>query len=778
VRWFGTNTDVDERRRAAGERERLLESERLARAQAEVALDLHRSVEERLGLLVEASGLLLGSLSLEAVQPAILDLSRRLISADAYAIWRQEVEGGPWHIVTSAGIPESYIERAIGSGDYPRHVLDGPIIAEDVTKLPLLATRRQLYESEGVKSILVVPLKIHGRTSATLTLYYRKPHKFDKTEVRVASALANLAGSAISTAQLYEEQSRMRAAAEAAERRAKLLAEASTLLASSLDYETTLKQVAQLAVPDLADWCGVDMLGEDDSIKRLAVAHTDPAKVEWAKELQRRYPPDPNEERGVPNVLRTGRSEIYTDIRDEMLVEAARDDEHLRIMREIGFTSAMIVPLSVHGRIFGAIIFVTAESGRRYDSTDLAFAEDLGRRAAVAIENARLYRDAQESNRLKDEFLATVSHELRTPLTAMLGWAHMLRAGHLDERSAAHALETIERNARSQAQLIDDLLDVSRIITGKLRLDLRQVDPGFFVESAIEAVRPAADAKEIRIQKVSEAGVAPVAGDPVRLQQVVWNLLSNAIKFTPRGGVVRVSLGMADSHVEIVVSDNGVGIGSDFLPHVFDRFRQADMSTTRHHGGLGLGLSIVRHLVELHGGTVEAESAGEGRGASFVVKLPVAPVHKKEARAERARPAARETPTYDYPDRLDGLKVLVVDDEPDTREMLRVGLTRCGAHVTATGSTREALAAIEKERPDLLISDIGMPGEDGYDLIRRVREMPPQSGSRLPAIALTAYARVEDRLQALRAGYQMHVPKPVEFAELVAVAASLVRRGN
>lgn len=256
-----------------------------------------------------------------------------------------------------------------------------------------------LYEAEGIKSLLAVPLRIHGRSSGTLTFYYRQPHKFSKTEVRVASALANLAGSAISTAELYEEQSRMRATAEAAERRAKLLAEASTLLASSLDYETTLAQVASLAVPDLADWCAVDVIGDDKSIIWLAVAHADPAKIEWAKELQRRYPPNPDDERGVPGVLRTGKSELYPEIPDELLVAHARDEEHLRIMRKIGFTSAMVVPLTVRGRTFGAITFVTAESKRCYEAADLAFAEDLGRRAAVAIENARLYRDAQESNR-------------------------------------------------------------------------------------------------------------------------------------------------------------------------------------------------------------------------------------------------------------------------------------------------------------------------------------------------------------------------------------------
>ena len=590
--------DITDKKRAEKERERLLESEQQARAQAEVALEMHRSIEERLGLLVEASGVLLGSLSIEAVQPAILDLSRRLISADAYAIWRQDAESGAWRIVSSAGMSESYNEQTIHGSDQPQYALDEPVVAEDVAELPILSIRRKLYEAEGIKSLLVVPLRIHGRASGTLTFYYRQPHEFSKTEVRVASALANLAGSAISTAELYEEQSRMRAAAEAAEHRAQLLAEASTLLASSLDYETTLAQVAKLAVPDLADWCAVDMAGDNNSITRLAVAHTNPAKVEWANELQRRYPPDPNDEHGVAAVLRTGQSELYTDIPDEMLVANARDEEQLRLMREIGFVSAMVVPLSVHGRTFGAITFVTTESKRHYEPSDLAFAEDLGRRAAIAIENARLYRDAQESNRIKDEFLATVSHELRTPLTAVLGWAHMLRANQLDERNAAHALETIERNARSQAQLIDDLLDVSRIITGKLRLDVRQVYPASFIESAIEAVRPAADAKSIRIQKVMDTGIVSVAGDPARLQQVVWNLLSNAIKFTPKGGRVPIRWR---------ASISAMGRGSS----ASTRTLRSLLATTESASNLSFCLmsstASVRRICQLHGITADSD---------------------------------------------------------------------------------------------------------------------------------------------------------------------------
>jgi len=394
-------------------------------------------------------------------------------------------------------------------------------------------------------------------------------------------------------------------------------------------------------------------------------------------------------------------------------------------------------------------------------------------------EQRRTAEELREANRLKDEFLATVSHELRTPLTAILGWAHLLRTGQLDEKNAAGALETIERNARAQSQLIDDLLDVSRIITGNLRLDIRQLDPGSFIEPAIEALRPAAEGKDVRIRKVLDSGVAFVAGDPARLQQVVWNLLSNAIKFTPRGGTVQVRLERINSHIEIAISDTGIGIEPEFLPYVFERFRQADQKRTRRHGGLGLGLSIVRHLVELHGGTVHVDSPGEGRGTTFFVKLPVVPVQQKGDPAERVHPPEGDSfASYDSPERLEGLRVLVVDDEVDTRELFRVALGKCGAEVLTAGSAADALAAIEEGRPDLLVSDIGMPGEDGYELIRKVRALPAERGGKIPAIALTAYARTEDRVRALRAGYHMHISKPVELAELLTVMASLIQRRN
>ena len=395
----------------------------------------------------------------------------------------------------------------------------------------------------------------------------------------------------------------------------------------------------------------------------------------------------------------------------------------------------------------------------------------------AAAENERLYRQAEESSRLKEEFLATISHELRTPLSAILGWTRMLRMGQLSPENSAKALDTIERNARAQSQLVDDLLDVSRIITGKLRMDVRPSDPSSFIDAAVEAVRPAADAKGVRVQKVIDTGPISIPGDPVRLQQVVWNLLSNAIKFTPRGGRVQIRSERVNSHLEIVVSDTGQGISPDFLPHVFDRFRQADQKTSRQHGGMGLGLAIVRHLVEMHGGTVSANSEGEGKGATFTVSLPIAPIYQVDSSAGRVHPGARDLlPPNDITDRLDELKILVVDDEADTRELLRQGLEYCGATVSVAGSAAEAVEALMAQTPDILISDIGMPGVDGYDLIRQVRRLPATDGGKIPAIALTAYTRTEDRLQALRAGYDMHVPKPVELAELVAVAASVVRR--
>ena len=385
--------------------------------------------------------------------------------------------------------------------------------------------------------------------------------------------------------------------------------------------------------------------------------------------------------------------------------------------------------------------------------------------------------EAQNANRAKDEFLATVSHELRTPLNAILGWARLLRAGKLDGASVDRALETVERNAKAQAQLIEDLLDVSRVITGKLRLDVRPIELASVIEEAIDSIRPAADAKGIRLLSVLDPRASPVSGDAGRLQQVFWNLLSNAIKFTSRGGRVQVRLERINSHVEVIISDTGAGISPEFLPHVFDRFRQADGTLTRSYGGLGLGLAIVRHLVELHGGRVWADSQGAGRGATFTVQLPLIALRGVELSRdpERVHPTVEGDMPLGDSQVLKGVRVLLVDDERDALEMLALVLDQSGAEVKSATSAAEALETLKEWKPDVLVSDIGMPGEDGYTLITKVRAREMEHERQIPAVALTAHARTEDRMRALSSGFQMHVPKPVEPAELIMVIASLTR---
>jgi signal transduction histidine kinase/CheY-like chemotaxis protein len=376
---------------------------------------------------------------------------------------------------------------------------------------------------------------------------------------------------------------------------------------------------------------------------------------------------------------------------------------------------------------------------------------------------------AERAARARDEFLATVSHELRTPLTSIIGWIQLLRLEN-DPQSLSEGLETIDRNARSQARLIEDILDFARINAGKLRLDVRPTDLVDVIDAAIDVVRPAADAKGVRIDRVLDPNAGRISGDTDRLRQVVWNLLSNAVKFTPRDGRVQIRLERINSHCELSVSDTGEGISPEFLPHVFDRFSQADSSSTRTHTGLGLGLGIVRHLTELHGGTVQAFSAGLGHGSTFAVRLPLLAAHPRAE--EEAEPRAASSREWPYGD-LTGVSVLVVEDNDDSRKLLKAILSRSGAAVHAAASASAALQFLAEEQPDIIISDIEMPGEDGYSLIRKIRlmEAPRQH---VPAIALTAYTRSVDRVRALAAGFQMHMSKPVEPAELVAAVKSLV----
>jgi signal transduction histidine kinase/CheY-like chemotaxis protein len=445
-------------------------------------------------------------------------------------------------------------------------------------------------------------------------------------------------------------------------------------------------------------------------------------------------------------------------------------------------SSYLAVPvISRSGEVIGGLFFGHSKPGV-FTERDKKIVVGIAGQSSVAIDNARLFETAQgerdrakEASRLKDDFIATVSHELRTPLTSMLGWSRMLRTGKLDQATSTRALETIERNAQMQAQLIEDLLDISRIISGKMKLDIQPLEPIQVVESALDSIKPAMEAKNIRLKSVLNPDTGPILADPTRLQQIIWNLLSNAVKFTPKDGRVELQLIRVGSNIKIIVSDTGRGIDPDFLPYVFERFRQADTRSTRREGGLGLGLSIVINLVELHGGTIEAHSEGVGKGATFTVTLPLMAIHKQKTN-EKFQSIWSES-LFECPPAIKGVRVLILDDEPDTRELLAALLEECKAQVLAVSSAAEALDKIEGFKPDVIVSDIEMPDVNGYEFIRQLRATKDKN-HRIPVIALTAYARTEDRMRALSAGFQMHVPKPVEPAELIMVIASLVEQSR
>jgi PAS domain S-box-containing protein len=500
-------------------------------------------------------------------------------------------------------------------------------------------------------------------------------------------------------------------------------------------------------------------------------------RVEWSPEMERIFGLNPGEFPGTEeaffdHVHPDDRGQVSQAVRDA--IETRTDYEvEFRYMRK-GEGQPCQRWMIGRGRAFyddAGRPFRLAGLG--WDITERKRAEE-DRLQLLASERAARER-AEAASRSKDEFVAMISHEIRSPLNAILGWAQMLRTGKCDQAETTRALETIERNAKTQVQLVDDLLDVSRVITGKLNLKVRPVEPTQIIQAALDSIRPAADAKSIQIHVRLEPKGSLVSGDPDRLQQIFWNLLSNAVKFTPRYGRIEVTAERLNSHLQITVSDSGTGIRPDFLPYVFDRFSQANITTQRKFGGLGLGLAIVRHLVELHGGAVHAESPGEGKGATFTVTLPVRAVRQERCAFEPTDTTVGLTTSTDGI-MLDNLPVMIVDDEAETRELLTAMLTQRRAEVKACASAAEALRAIERWRPSVLLCDIGMPDEDGYALIRRLRALEPERGGNIPAVALTAYARAEDRMRALASGFQMHVPKPVETLELIMVIASLAGR--
>ncbi len=564
------------------------------------------------------------------------------------------------------------------------------------------------------------------------------------------------------------------------ERRDRFLAQAANAMGATPDIDEAFQKVARLAVPLLADVCIIHL--KDAGEGRLRYAHDDVERERRLAEISARYPASAAVP-CFPTVLRTGEALLLTDVTRSVLELTAQDEAHLELMTSLEWKSALCVPLRARGRLLGALGLATVGERPRLTASDQPFVQELAQYLAAALDNAHLLQEAQrsfeqakESGRLKDEFLATLSHELRTPLNAIVGWSRLLLDGQLGPEDAKRAVETINRNAAAQNQLIADMLDVSRIVSGKLRLDLRSVDPGAVIRAAVDTVLPAAQAKGISLQTVMDPGAGPITGDPDRLQQVVWNLLSNAIKFTPRGGRVLVRLEQPNSHIAITVEDNGPGVDGEFLPYVFDRFRQADSSSTRRHGGLGLGLAIVRHLVELHGGTVHAENREGGSGALFTIKLPRRAVATASAAAALERHPADDPGAEEVAISLAGVTVLAVDDQQDALDLVSAVLTRRGAHVFTATSAALGFDMLARERPDVLLADVEMPGESGLDFIRRVRALKAGEGGGVPAAALTAYASSADRTHALLAGFDMHVPKPVQPVELAAVVARLAGR--
>ncbi|MBI5547542.1 MAG: response regulator [Deltaproteobacteria bacterium] len=527
-----------------------------------------------------------------------------------------------------------------------------------------------------------------------------------------------------------------------AEEALRFLTHASISLASSLGLEATLETLEELAVPALADLCATYLPRDDEGHKLVGVRCQNPELQAHARRALS----------ACPELLGEALRRTQT-----WGAEAGPDAE----LERLGLSTVMAIPLDAGGRAVGALLLGSANQGRAHGRLQLDLAREFGRRAALAVQSARLLTEAQEASRLKDEFLAVVSHELRTPLSSILGWVRLLQ-GPLAPADRERGLATMERSVRSLATIIDDLLDVSRIASGKLVVRPRPTELAPAIGAAVDAIRAAAEAKRVSVMVDCPPSLPPVYSDPARLQQVVWNLVSNSVKFTPAGGSLQVQVSRAGNFARIAVSDTGRGIAPEFLPHVFDRFRQADSTTTRAHGGLGLGLSIVRDLVERQGGEVGVESEGVGHGARFLVTLPL---------VEAPTPLTLAPPRAKGPS-LSGACILVVDDDPDTREVVTAMLEVEGAKVQSVASAPEALTAMDREPPDLVVSDIAMPGQDGFSLLRSIRERTPAP----PVLALTAIAQVEERRRALAAGFARYLVKPVGPNELSTALKEVLSR--
>jgi PAS domain S-box-containing protein len=554
-----------------------------------------------------------------------------------------------------------------------------------------------------------------------------------------------------------------------AEQSLRFLADVGESLAEVVEFTTTLEKIASLAIPHLADWCAVDIVEADGSLRRLAVAHTNPAIVEQIFELDRRFPVSPRMPHGRYRVLRSGMSEVLEEIPDSLLLEVAQDEEHLRALRSLGVKSYLGVPLKLRERTLGVLSLVMAESGRRYRREDLALAEELARRAAIAIENARLYAELKEADRLKDEFLAMLAHELRNPLAPIRNALYILKQPRLDASAAAKAREMAERQVQHMAVLLDDLLDVSRVSRGRIKLNEEPVDIIALSKRTVEAIRPFIERREHGMTISVPARPLRVCGDPHRLDQILTNLLNNAAKYTDPGGAIWLTVYREEDRAVMRVRDSGIGISAEMLPRIFDLFVQVERKLDRSQGGVGIGLTLVRKLVELHGGTIEAYSDGLGCGSEFVVKLPA-------LAEESALPDPSAGGIGEISADLPRARILIVDDNHDAAATLGMLLSLAGQDVQTAADGAAALAAAAGWKPDLVFLDIGMPGMNGYEVAQRLRQ---DSVGRTPLlVAVTGWGQEDDRRRAHEAGFDHHLVKPIDFGELDRLLRSLDREGS
>jgi PAS domain S-box-containing protein len=667
--------------------------------------------------------------------------------------------GGRYLMINSAGASfmGKSVEEVLGKDDL---ALFAPETAREIME----ADRRIMASGE----IRTLEEGTRVGNAARTFLTTKGPYRDDRGRILgiigIAHDITERKAAEDERARLLSLEQASRAAAEDAQRRSAFLAEASSLLASSLDYQATLQSLAGLVVPHLADFCSVRALGEDGSIRWLGVAHVDPAKVKLAEELYHRYSARPEDPHGVWKVLKTGEAEVRTEITAEELSAVARDEEHLRLLRELDPRSLMIVPLTAHGRVLGAISFIRSGSDRRYSQADLELAQELARRSALAIDHARMYRESNEANRFKDEFLAMLAHELRNPLAPVLNAAQLIGLTSGGSTELSWAAGVIKRQVQHMSRLLDDLLDVSRITRGRIELRKVQVDLAEVVERAVENTRSRFEERGHRLSISQPAQPLWLEADPIRLEQVLVNLLNNAVKYTSPSGSIWLRTRAEGTQVVLELQDSGKGISPEMIPRIFDLFVQSDRSLDRTQGGLGIGLTVVQSLVQLHGGRVEAESDGPGKGSTFRVRLPGSSSLLEPAVKVREEPIQRGR----------SLKVLVVDDIPDVAETMALLLKMLGHDVRVVHDGPSALETARIYQPDAVLLDIGLPGMDGYQVAERLRKQ--EGGGKTLLVAVSGYGQENDRQRSRQAGFDQHLLKPVELEVLEKVLLDLTCR--